>query len=150
MWIIRRLKALGAENGELVDIYRQQILSVLELAVPVWAPGLTQQQIHQLERVQKTAIRVILSDEYTSYKQGLNLLKLSTLEDRRQKLCTKFTSKALKNEKFNSWFAPNPPRNKNTRSIQTKFKEVETRTNRFKNSPIPYLTKIANSLPENM
>ena len=37
MWIIRRLKALGAENGELVDIYRQQILSVLELAVPVWA-----------------------------------------------------------------------------------------------------------------
>ena len=83
MWIIRRLKALGADHEELVDIYRQQILSVLELAVPVWAPGLTQQQIHQLERVQKTVIRVILSDEYTSHKEGLRSLKLSTLTERR-------------------------------------------------------------------
>ena len=150
MWIIRRLKALGADHEELVDIYRQQILSVLELAVPVWAPGLTQQQIHQLERVQKTVIRVILSDEYTSHKEGLRSLKLSTLTERRQKLCKKFTSKAMKHDKFNSWFASNPPKNKNTRSTQTKFKEVKTRTKRYRQLPIPYLTNIANSLPENI
>ena len=148
MWLIRRLKALGADNGELIDIYRQQILSVLELAVPVWTPGLTQHQSHQLERVQKTVIRVILGDQYLSYKQGLRSLKLDTLQERRQKLCKKFTRKALKHDKFNSWFAPNPPKNKNTRSTQPKFKNVETRTNRYKKSPIPYITKIANSLPE--
>ena len=42
LWILRRLKKLGASKHELLDVYYKQVRSVLELAVPVWQPGLTQ------------------------------------------------------------------------------------------------------------
>ena len=71
MWILRRLKNIGADKDELLDVYRQQIMSVLEFAAPVWTPGITQHQIHQIERVQKTALFVILGEEYVSYKSSL-------------------------------------------------------------------------------
>ena len=35
LWILRRLKRLGATKHELLDIYYKQFRSVLELAVPV-------------------------------------------------------------------------------------------------------------------
>ena len=114
MWMIRRLKALGAENEELLDIYRQQIVSVLELAAPVWTPGLTQHQVHQIERVQKTVIRIIQGDQFISYKHGLKTLKLTTLKERRQKLNIKFTKNALKQVKCQAWFTPNITNTKNT------------------------------------
>ena len=54
IWMIRRLKALGATNTELVDVYIKQVRCVLEMAAPVWTPALTKGQITQIERVQKT------------------------------------------------------------------------------------------------
>ena len=72
LWMLRRLKALGAETGELLDIYKLQVISVLELAVPVWHPGLTQSEVTQIERVQKTALHIILGTKYTSYNEALN------------------------------------------------------------------------------
>ena len=143
--MLRRLKNLGADKNELKDVFKQQILSVMEFAAPVWTPGLTQKQVHQIERVQKTAIYIILGEQYSSYKNGLKQLKMDTLKDRRQKLCTKFTIKATKHDKFSSWFQENNIHT-NTRSIKTKYKKVETRTNRYRKSPIPLLTDIANSL----
>ena len=37
LWMIRRLKNLGASQSELIDIYQKQVRSVLELAVSVCA-----------------------------------------------------------------------------------------------------------------
>ena len=34
LWMLRRLKALGATQTELVDVYEKQVRSILELAVP--------------------------------------------------------------------------------------------------------------------
>ena len=36
LWIVRRLKYLGAERKDLVDIYVKHVRSILELAVPAW------------------------------------------------------------------------------------------------------------------
>ena len=41
LWILRRLKNLGADKLRLIDVYIKQVRSVLELAVPAWHPGLT-------------------------------------------------------------------------------------------------------------
>lgn len=112
MWILRRLKGLGADREALLDTYKQQILSIVEFAAPVWTPGLTRDQAHQIERVQKTVVQVILGDSYTTYKQGLVQMKLETLQHRRYKLCLKFTTKAISHPKFNSWFQTNEPKNK--------------------------------------
>ena len=146
MWILRRLKGLGADTGALLDTYTQQILSIVEFAAPVWTPGLTQNQSYQIERVQKTAVRVILGDSYISYKQGLSQLKLQPLDQRRKKLCLKFTSKAISHPRFSSWFRSNEPAIKQTRRKPNKFRAVPSRTRRFEMSPIPHMTNIANTL----
>ena len=82
-------------------------------------------QIHQIERVQKTATHIILGDKYSSYKNGLKQLNLDTLRQRRQNLCKKFTLKAVQHEKFNSWFQTHTSTYKNrTRSTKDKYKPV--------------------------
>ena len=145
--MLRRLKGLGASISELLDVYRQQVNSVLEMSVPVWAPALTQNEATQIERVQKVALHIILGNEFTTYEEALQKLKLDTLSQRRYKLCLKFAKKALKSPKFHQWFSkPEPNQGIQTRSSskQSVFKPVYTRTRRYEKSPIPYITTLLN------
>ena len=63
LWILRNLKRLGANRSDLVD-------------VPAWTPGLTQTEVKQLERVQKSACAIILGEHYISYKLALRKLNM--------------------------------------------------------------------------
>ena len=70
----------------------------MELAVPAWHSGLTQRQSADIERVQRVAVTIILSDSKTgicnySYNMALVILDLEPLEVRREKLCIKFAKK---------------------------------------------------------
>ena len=56
----------------------------------------------------------------------------------------KFARKSLKSEKFKSWFKTYT-RNTATRQTQSKFCEVYSRLDRFKNSPISYLPLLLNN-----
>ena len=60
LWILRRLKKLGADEEDLKEIYIKQIRSILEFAVPVWHSSLTGLDRLEIERVQKSAMHVIL------------------------------------------------------------------------------------------
>ena len=84
LWMMRRLKKLGVNTQELLDIYHKQVRSVLELAVPVWQPGLTQQEVEQIERVQKCALHIIMGDNYKDYSNALQTLNCETLNTRRE------------------------------------------------------------------
>ena len=86
LWLLRRLKCLGASVSELVDVYQKQVRSVLELAVPVWQPALTGKEKTQIERVQKCALHIILGANYHSYTVALNQIGCESLEDRRVKI----------------------------------------------------------------
>ena len=143
MWMLRTLKKYGASDRDLVDVYIQQIRSVIEMACPVWNAGVTQQEVRSLERVQKTALAIIRGASHTNYAEALKFFNLGTLEKRREDLCIKFALKAFKNPKFSNWFVPNESE-VNTRSIKLPLKSVKTRTKRFKDSPIPYLTELLN------
>ena len=92
--MIRNLKRLGASPIELIDVYQKQVRSILELAVPVWTAGLTMDDIRELERVQKTALAIILGRKYDGYQDALFELQIESLKDRRQDLCIKFAKKA--------------------------------------------------------
>ena len=152
LWIIRRLKGLGANQKELLDIYQKQVRSILELAVSVWQPFITKQEKRQIERVQRCAFHIILGQEYESYSNALEILESETLEDRRVKICTNFARKSAKHPKYKSWFHPSvkKPTYKNTRKQNQKRDEkyhpVLFRTERYKNSPLPYLTDLLNTL----
>ena len=101
------MKTLGASDHQLVDVYIKQVRSVLELAVPVWHSSLTVADKISIERVQKSALQIILGLEYDSYKSTCHYLDLETLEVWRQKLCKKFCIKTVKNAKHTKWFKVN-------------------------------------------
>ena len=145
--MLRRLKGLGASRKELLDLYQKQVRSVLELAVPVWHPGITQQERKQIERVQKCALYII-SGEYSSYNYTLEMLEVESLEHRRSKICEKFAITCFKNPRYQNWFCLNDysQSTHNTKSQKSKLKPVFTRTQRFKNSPLPYLTRTLNNI----
>ena len=149
--MIRRLKNLGANSEELLGVYIKQVRSVLELAVPVWQPGLTQLETQQIERVQKCAMHIILGENYTDYYDALETLNCDTLVSRRIKLCENFARKASKSTRYMNWFTlkTTSPPTINTRQHKkelNKYLPVQTRTCRYKNSPLPYLTDILNKI----
>ena len=96
LWIIRRLKGLGANRKELVDIYNKQCRSILEFAVPVWNGNITKNEVTDIERVQKVALHIILGNRYENYRNALEMTDLETLETRRTKLCLKFAKNQRK------------------------------------------------------
>ena len=145
IWVLKRLKNLGASRKQLIDVYTKQIRSVLELAVPVWHPTLTLEDRLKIERVQRAALHVIFGREYTSYTSACEQTNLLTLESRRVKLCEKFARKAASNPKHQKWFKVNKKHNK-TRIMQPFFCPVIARTDRFRKSPISYLTNLLNTM----
>jgi hypothetical protein len=150
LWMLRRLKALGADVFDLKDVYEKQVRSVLEFGAPVFAAGLNGEDSNTIERVQKTAANVILGEHYTSYREALQTLCLGSLKDRRMDICRNFAQKALKHEKFSTWFTVSQG-NKNIKERKCKeiaseplLKPVKTRTKRYRKSPIPFLTELLN------
>lgn len=151
LWMLKRLKKLGADQSEMIDVYFKQIRCVLELAVAVWTPNLTKAESNQLERVQKCALHVIMGDKYESYDQARKALGVEKLSDRRTVLCLSFARRAEKNPRYSNWFQPAEevlPPTFDTRSdktlVQTKYKPVPFRTDRYRKSPLPFLTELLN------
>ena len=142
-WMLRRLRKLGANQGDLLEVYTKQIRSLAEYGVPVWNSALTGEDIVSLERIQKTALHIILGSEYKSYSSALKSTGLDKLSERRKKICIKFAKRAQKHSKFSSWFKPNT--RTNSRLQQPKFCQPVYRTERFRKSPICYLTNLLNS-----
>ena len=46
----------------LKDAYTKEVRSLVELAVPVWHSGLSRQESHQIERIQKAVFAAISGD----------------------------------------------------------------------------------------
>ena len=142
LWVLRRLLSFDLNIYQLFDVYTKEVRSLLELAVPVWHPGLTVRQSKDIESVQKLAFKIILQNSYTSYLHACSVLRTETLASRRVKLCTKFAIKNLKSEKpmFTKFTA-----SVNTRQQRNTVKEPRCNTSRYQKSSIPYLAKLLNS-----
>ena len=148
LWMLRRLKANGANECELRDIYFKHVRSVLEYGAVVWHAALTQQNTTDIERVQKCALSIILAKDYVNYENALKILKVEKLKIRRETLCMKFARDAYKSEKFSSWFVPSR-KLRFTRSQPSKVKPVNTRTSRFRKSALPHMTQLLNKSQPN-
>ena len=142
LWLLRRLKKFGVPTEELLDTYTLKVRSMLEMAVPVWQPALTKGEATLIERVQKSALRIILGQNYFSYDDALDTLQIEKLDIRRTQLCKSFATKSAKSEKYSGWFL-SPEARPDTRS-KPNYSAVWTRTSRFKKSPLPYLTELLN------
>ena len=144
--MLRRLKNLGLKIPSLVKIYTTQVRSLLEYGAVSWHSMLTIENEKAIERVQKSAIAIILGAEYENYEQGLSNLSLQRLDLRRKKLCTTFARKAAKHPLHSNWFQKNDLDIKvKTRSQKQTYKPALARTQRLLRSPIPYMTMLLNT-----
>ena len=144
MQLLRKISNFGASWDDLKNIYILYIRSLLEQSCTVWHSGLSEENSQDLERIQKSALRLILKESYKSYKNALNVLELESLKDRRESLCLEFGKKCLKNEKMKHLF----PQNNKIHPMVTRFQEEyevdHANTERLKNSPIIYMQKLLN------
>ena len=142
IWTLRRLKKIGSSIEFMIDVYIKEIRSLLEQAVQIWHSGLTLKQDAQIERVQKTALFVILDKNYLNYENSCVETGLDTLRQRREDLCYNFSKKNLKSKDV---LFTKVDGNHNLRRGKVKVKEYFCRTKRFRNSPLPYLARLLNS-----
>ena len=76
MTMLTKLKYVGVNNEDLLNIYILYIRSLLEYCSVVWHSTLTLEQSNNLERVQKLCLKVILGSEYNGYTKALKDITL--------------------------------------------------------------------------
>ena len=77
MIILRNLYPFHVPVADMVNIYCLYIRSVAEQSSVVWSSSITSGEEYDLERIQKVALRIILKDNYESYKNALFLTNLA-------------------------------------------------------------------------
>ena len=107
MQLLRKCATFTTDKNELTNVYILFIRSILEQSCVVWHSSLNKEDSENLERVQKSAIKVILQEEFTEYTEGLQHLKLDTLSERRAALCQNFAEETVKHEKMRYMFPKN-------------------------------------------
>ena len=98
----------------------------------------------KIERVQKSAIKVILGNRYIGYRKSLQKLDLETLDERREKLCLNFARKCLKNNKTKHLFPINVKSHQMETGKKEKFKIQHANTERYRKSSILYMQQLLN------
>ena len=90
LFMLRSLKRFGFNKSELVTVYKGYIRPLLEYSDVIWHSSLTSNQTHQLERVQKRALRIILGTDYISYANALDVCDVDRLSAQREQHSLKF------------------------------------------------------------
>ena len=98
MIILHKLHDFNLPIEELIEIYILFIRCMVEYCCVVWHSSITEEECIDIERVQKTALRIILGDSYTDYRSALELTGLDSLQDRRKQLSLSFAKKCVKND----------------------------------------------------
>ena len=147
MWLVRRLKGLGANTGQLVDTLQKQVLSVLWLGAPAWFCLTTEQERKDIDRVAKVGLRIIYGDSYCGFENSLLSANMLKPTEQLAKMTDRFAVRSASHAKFSHWFQPAAKKTTNTRNSKNvqKYEQVPARTARYGKSPIPYLTQILNN-----
>ena len=149
MWVVRRLKSMGASEADLLKVLRAQVLSVLQFATPAWSTLLTVLESAKIESVLKTGLYLVYGDRFQSFNWALKEAQMCSLEDQRSKMFKNFTKHCLSHNKFRNWFMrteEDDMQGVSTRQKKPTYKPVHTRTRAYARSAIPQMVSIANSL----
>ena len=136
IYMLYQLKRAGVNQADLVTICISVVRPVVEYACPVWHTNLPIYLSDNIEMIQKRAVRAIFPG--MSYVDILNHINLSTLKERRDYLCNKyFINMQARSHKVNCLLPKKRLVDYNLRHGNM-YPLTVTRTNRFKNSLIPW------------
>ena len=142
-WLIRHLKQAGVPDQDLVKIFATVIRPVIEYAVPVYHPLLTEDQKSLIESLQRRILKIIYGYK-TSYARALESSGLPSLEDRRREIVEKFVLKIKMNPNFGHWIPTHRPYVYNMRNVQ-RYQEETAHTERLYKSPIFTFRRLLNN-----
>ena len=144
MVMLRAASKFTSDKAVLKQIYYSRVRCKLEQSAAVWSSSLTQKNIKDLERVQKSAVRIIIGKSYESYTETLKELDMKRLSERRDLICLKFAKTSLRLDNFKKLF----PMQKNIHDMETRQNEryhvVRSYGKRYAVSAIPSMQKLLN------
>ena len=141
-----KLKFIGISIEDILEIYVLFIRSITEYCTDAYHSSLTVSQTTDLERIQKTCLKIILGDNYVSYPATLEMTGLESLYDRRETRCLNCALKSLKHPIQSKIFPPN----RNLNNINTEVRNKEqfqvnfAQTQQYKRCAIPYCQRLLN------
>ena len=142
--MLTKLKYVGVSTQDLVDVFSLFIRFPLEYCCVVWHSTLTQEQSYDIERVQRTALKVILGEDYIDYQTSIGRCGLETLHSRRQKRCLAFGLRSLKHSKHKTMFQPSNEADSVEIRLKNKFHVNCAHKTRYKKSTIPFIQNMLN------
>ena len=144
MALLRKVAEFGSPVDDLKIIYIMYIRSLLEQSATVWHSRLTEENASDLERVQKSAMKVIFQEKFNGYQNCLNKLNLPTLVERREQLCLSFAQKCVKHPKTQELFPLNDKKHNIKIRKSEKYKVQHAHTDRLKFSSVIYMQNLLN------
>ena len=97
MWILRRLKAIGATRTRLIDVLQKQVLSVVTLGVAAWDCMWTMAERTDFSRVLWTWLHINWGSEYKIFEDILKKSKIRNLQSVKDKIVKKKLSENQQN-----------------------------------------------------
>ena len=146
MSMLSKLKYVGTSTEDLVDIYVLFIRSCAEYCSVAFHSSLTKSQSVDIERIQRTSLRIILGDMYIDYPIALEMCNLKTLLEMREKKCLDFSLKCIKHTKNSRIFPINPNQLEANMDIRQRelFKVNFSRTEKYRKSAVPFCQRLLN------
>ena len=133
LYMLRLLKRSYACIDTIITVYTTIIRPVLEYACQVWHYNI-QQYLWRYWKIQKRALRIILPSQ--KYDEAQITINITSLRDRREKLCEHFFEKNIDNENLKDLLPQTILSGYDLRPI-CKYHNYVCRTERFKNSFLP-------------
>jgi hypothetical protein len=104
MVILQKLYDFNLPNEEMIDVYYLFLRCMVEYCCVVWHSSITEEERTSIECVQKTALRIILKEDYVDYSSALELTGLESLDKHLTQLPFNFAKKCLKSDKTSDLF----------------------------------------------
>ena len=142
--LLRKATEYTNSMKNLKAIYLSHIRSIVDQSCVIWHNNLTEENISDIERIQKNACRIILGNRYTNYSESLKKLNLDTLHHRREKLSLKFATNCIENPKTKKLFPLRKKKHKFKTRKAEKYKVLFAKTKRLADSTVPYLQRLLN------
>ena len=130
------LKKSRMNSKDLVNFYTSIVRSQLEYAAPVFATSLPNCLVEKLESIQKRAMFIIFPG--LDYIEALKKANIVTLEERRMNICKTFFQSIQCQDSVLNYLLPKQRQSNYCLRKKTKYDKTKCKTNRFKNSFIPY------------
>ena len=149
MLLLKKIYSFGATIEEMSHLWITYCRSALEQSSVVWSSSLTQENKEDLERTQKSFVKLILKQQYNeesneSYEESLMKLNLETLETRRNHLDLNFAKKCIENDKFKNLFLHNEKSHTMETRHHENFQVLHANTERLKKSSIIHMQNLLN------